>query len=40
MKIETLTYIEVQNLEHEWAVKLEDCKQEMKPVIPNVYFRS
>lgn len=38
MKIETLTYIEVQNLEHEWAVKLEDCKQEMKPVIPMYIF--
>lgn len=34
MKFETLTYIEVQNLEHEWAVEIADCKQEMKPVIP------
>ena len=38
MKIETLTYIEVQNLEHEWAVKLDDCKQEMSPVVPNFIF--
>lgn len=38
MKIKTLTYIEVQNLEHEWAVKLDDCKQEMNPVIPNYIF--
>lgn len=34
MKYETFTYIEVENLEHEWAVELNDCKQEMKPVIP------
>ena len=34
MKIETLTYIEVENLEHEWAVELNDCEQEMKPIIP------
>lgn len=38
MKIETLTYIEVENLEHEWAVKLEHCKQEMKPIIPKYIF--
>lgn len=38
MKIETLTYIEVENLEHEWAVKLERCKQEMKPIIPMFIF--
>jgi hypothetical protein len=34
MKIETLTYIEIQNLEHEWAVELQHCKQEMRPIIP------
>lgn len=35
MKIETLTYIEVEGLEHEWAVKLDNCKHEMKPIIPS-----
>lgn len=38
MKIETLTYIEVEGLEHEWAVKLDYCKQEMKPIIPRYIF--
>ena len=38
MKIETLTNIEVQDLEHEWAVKIERCKQEMKPVVPKFIF--
>lgn len=33
MNYETFTYIEVEELEHQWAVKLEDCKQEMKPII-------
>lgn len=34
MKIETLTYIEVENLENIWAVQLHECIKEMKPVIP------
>jgi hypothetical protein len=34
MKYETFTYIEVKGLEHEWAVEIDDCKQEMKPIIP------
>ena len=38
MKIETLTYIEVENLKNEWAVKIEDCKQEMKPITPKYIF--
>lgn len=38
MKIETLNYIEVEGLEHEWAVKIDDCKQEMKPIIPQYIF--
>ena len=38
MKIETLTYIEVENLEGQWAVKIDDCKQEMKPIIPKYIF--
>jgi len=38
MKIETLTYIEVKGLEHEWAVKLDDCNLEMKPIIPMFIF--
>jgi len=35
MKIENLTYIEVENLEHEWAVNLERCNPEMNPVKMN-----
>ena len=31
MKIETLTYIEVENLPNSWAVKLHECKEIMKP---------
>lgn len=38
MKFETLTYIEVENLEHEWAVKIESCTQEMKPIVPMFIF--
>ncbi|UFH46629.1 hypothetical protein LNP27_00960 [Flavobacterium galactosidilyticum] len=38
MKIKTLNYIEVEGLEHEWAVKIDDCKQEMKPIIPMFIF--
>lgn len=34
MKIQTFTCIEVTGLEHEWAVDIESCKQEMKPVNP------
>lgn len=34
MEIQTFTCIEVTGLEHEWAVDIERCKQEMKPVIP------
>jgi len=32
MKIENLTYIEVENEPHLWAVKLDECKPEMKPI--------
>lgn len=38
MKIDVLNYIEVENLPHEWAIKLEECKQEMKPVKANFIF--
>ncbi len=38
MEIKTFTYIEVHNLEHEWAVNLEDCKQEMNPIVPKYIF--
>jgi len=38
MKIENLTYIEVEGLEHEWAVKLNECKPEMKPIIMKYVF--
>jgi len=34
MKIQTFTCIEVTGLEHEWAVDIERCKEEMKPVVP------
>lgn len=34
MKFDTFTYIEVQNLEGYWAVEIDDCKKEMKPIIP------
>lgn len=34
MIIQTFTSIEVDGLEHEWAVAIERCKQEMKPVMP------
>ena len=34
MKMQTFTCIEVTGLEHEWAVDIERCKQEMKPVVP------
>ena len=34
MMLEVVTYIEVKNLEHEWAVKIDKCKQEMNPIIP------
>jgi len=34
MGIEVQTFIEVTGLEHEWAVKIERCKQEMKPIVP------
>ncbi len=32
--MQTFTCIEVTGLEHEWAVAIERCKQEMKPVVP------
>jgi hypothetical protein len=31
MIIEILTFIEVNNIQHEWAVKLSECKYEMNP---------
>jgi len=34
MKIIPQTYIEVQNVEHAWAVRLEECTDSMKPVKP------
>jgi hypothetical protein len=34
MEMQTFTFIEVTGLEHEWAVDIERCKQEMKPVVP------
>ena len=34
MKMQTFTCIEVTGLEHEWAVDIQRCKQEMKPVVP------
>jgi hypothetical protein len=34
MNYEVNTCIEVTGLENEWAVTLERCKEEMKPVIP------
>jgi hypothetical protein len=46
MKFDTFTYIEVQNLEGYWAVDIDDCKQEMKPIRPkfvlvsNCYYES
>jgi hypothetical protein len=40
MKYETYTYIEVKELENEWAVEITDCKQEMKPVIPSFIYVS
>jgi len=38
MKIETGTYIEVRNLKLEWAVTLDHCIPEMKPIIPMFIF--
>jgi len=32
MEIETYTFIEVENVPHIWAVDLNECKPEMKPV--------
>lgn len=34
MKIETFTFIEVQNVPNIWAVELYECQKEMNPVIP------
>lgn len=34
MEISILTYIEVKNLPHTWAVPLNECKKEMGPVAP------
>lgn len=34
MKIETLTFIEVQNEPNIWAIILDECKEKMGPVIP------
>ena len=38
MKIETLTYIEVENEPHLWAVQLDECKPEMKPITMKYVF--
>ena len=38
MQYETFTYIEVKELEHQWAVELKDCKQEMKPIVPKFIY--
>lgn len=38
MQYEAFTYIEVDELEHQWAVELKDCKQEMKPIIPKFIY--
>lgn len=38
MKIETLTFIEVQNEPNIWAIKLDECKEKMGPVIPKFIF--
>ncbi len=38
MKIETLTYIEVENVPNIWAILLDECKMEMNPVRPKFIF--
>lgn len=38
MKFKVYTYIEVEGLEHCWAVELDDCKPEMKPIVPKYVF--
>ena len=34
MKIETFTFIEVENVPNIWAVELSECEKHMKPVVP------
>ena len=34
MKLNSLSFIEVANLKGQWAISIDDCKQEMKPIIP------
>ena len=38
MKIETITFIEVEGLPGEWAVNIDRCKNYMKPVVANYIF--